>query len=81
MATKIQALAEKNKLFEALLNDESDASPFKNFIKRGVEKIIQESLESEVSEFLGRDYYAHRDEAAPHKGYCKFPLKIDPHSQ
>ncbi len=69
MATKIQASVEKNKLFEALLNDESDASPFKSFIKRGVEKIIQESLESEVSEFLGREYYAHREDDAVHKGY------------
>jgi transposase-like protein len=69
MATKIQASAEKNKLFEALLNDEGEGSPFKNFIKRGVEKIIQETLELQVTEFLGRDYYAHRESDAPHKGY------------
>ena len=69
MATKIQASAAKNKSFQELLNDESDASPFKNFIKRGVEKIIQETFEAEVTEFLGRDYYAHREDDAPHKGY------------
>ena len=69
MESKIQGSIEKNKLFEALLNDEGDSSPLRTFIKRGVEKIIQETLESEVTEFLGRDYYVHREDATGQKGY------------
>ena len=67
MESKIQGSIEKNKLFEALLNDEGDSSPLRTFIKRGVEKIIQETLESEVPEFLGRDYYVHREDATGQK--------------
>lgn len=66
MANKIQASEEKNKLFAALLHD---ASPLTDFIRQGVEKILQETLEAEVTEHLGRNYYEHRQDDAPHTGY------------
>jgi len=51
MASKIQASVEKNKLFEALLNDEGDSSAFKTFIKRAWKRSSRKHLKPKSRNF------------------------------
>ncbi len=60
MEKKIKASEEKDKLFEEILRS-SDPGAFREFVGRGVEKVLQESLEEEVREFLGPGWYEHRE--------------------
>ena len=67
MESKLRASIEKNKLFEEmLLSKEEDV--YREFFKRGMEKLLQESLEQEVTDYLGRDWYQRSREEKP-KGY------------
>ncbi len=62
MEKKIRASEEKDKLFKEVLKN-ADPTAFRELISRGMGKLVQESLEEEVSEYLGRDWYEHRDRA------------------
>lgn len=54
MKAKLRASEVKHKLFEEIFTTE-DENIFKEFFKRGMEKLLQESLEEELTEYLGRD--------------------------
>jgi putative transposase len=50
--------------------DESDEGEITTTIIRlGVERLIQEMLEEEVKDYLGRDHYQRRDPEQEHRGY------------
>ena len=53
---KVRPSEEKTKRLKELLGPEGEGV-FKDFIKVGMEKLLQEALEGEVTEFLGRDWY------------------------
>jgi transposase-like protein len=61
MSVKVKASIEKNKLFEELLQSDRE-NIFHDFFKRGMEKLLQESLEQEVTDYLGRDWYQRKEE-------------------
>lgn len=67
MNTKVRASEKKNKLFEEVFQEEG-GDVFREFFKRGMEKLLQESLEGEVTDYLGRDWYEHNSERK-RKGY------------
>jgi transposase-like protein len=72
MSTKLNASAQKNKLFEEIIRMEGiggGGDIFREFFKRGMEKLLQESLESEVTDFLGRSWYEHNGSEGKTKGY------------
>lgn len=64
MNTKVRASEKKNKLFEEIFNSDTE-NMFREFFKRGMEKLLQESLEEEVTEYLGRDWYRRKEEETP----------------
>lgn len=68
MNVKVKPSEEKTKQLEALLGSEG-VGAFKDLIKVGMEKIIQEALEGEVTEFLGREWYKRQETEQGLKGY------------
>jgi transposase-like protein len=68
MSTKIRPSEQKHKLFQQLINRE-DPDLFREFFKRGMEKLLQESVEGEVTDFLGRAWYEHQQEETSKRGY------------
>ncbi len=38
-------------------------------LRLGAQRLVQELLEQEVTDFLGRGHYEHREEEQPHRGY------------
>lgn len=68
MKRKLRASELKAKLFQEIIESE-DLSSGKDLIKYGMEKILQETLEAEVTEFLGRQWYERQDKEARTKGY------------
>jgi transposase-like protein len=70
MSTKLNASSQKNKLFEEMLKmEEGGGDLFRESFKRGMEKLLQESLEGEVTDFLGRSWYEHNGSEGRRKGY------------
>jgi len=68
MSVKVKPSEEKTKQLKELLGPEG-IGLFKDLIKVGMEKVVQEALEGEVTEFLGRDWYKRQEEKAEFKGY------------
>lgn len=68
MSVKVKPSEEKTKRLEELLGQEG-ALVFKDLVKVGMEKILQETLEGEVTEFLGREWYQRNQEGENTKGY------------
>jgi transposase-like protein len=68
MQVKVKPSEEKNKQYAALLGTEG-AEAFKNLIKVGMEKLLQEALEGEATEFLGRDWYKRKENDKELKSY------------
>lgn len=56
-----------NKLREILNSERQEV--LKGFFKTGMEKILQEALEGEVTDFLGREWYQRGDEKEEFRGY------------
>ncbi len=59
MSHKVRPLDELNKQLNAILFSE-DNSLISNLILRATEKIIQQALEEEMNDFLGRRWYEHK---------------------
>ena len=68
MKNKIRPSEEKHKLFQELIEKE-EPEIFREFFKRGMEKLLQESVEREVTDFLGREWYEHHQEGVHQSGY------------
>ena len=66
--TKVRPSEEKTKRLKELLGSEGEGV-FRDFIKIGMEKVIQEALEGEVTEFLGRDWYQRKEGDEKFNGY------------
>lgn len=49
----------------ALLDDGSREAPVSEFLRLAVKRVVQEMLEQEVSDFLGRERYERREDAQP----------------
>ena len=67
-----------NQIFELLENGSKDDENFmSSLIKMSIKKIIQETLEQEVTDYLGRGYFERNDEARPgqRNGYENRNLK------
>jgi len=65
---KVRPSEEKTKRLKELLGPEGEGV-FKDFIKVGMEKLLQEALEGEVTEFLGRDWYQRKESDDKSNGY------------
>ena len=65
---KVQPSEQKRKLFEEALKKEGQTI-LETWHQHCQETMIQESLEAEVSEFLGRKWYEHGFQNNSHKGY------------
>jgi len=68
MSNKIRPSEQKHKLFQELIERE-DPEVFREFFKRGMEKLLQESVEGEVTDYLGRQWYEHRGSGDAKAGY------------
>ena len=77
--TKLPPSVSMNKAIQQLLHDGTDAEDLVGeLLRRGSAAILQEGLEGEVTEFLGRDRYERREEDMPsgyRNGYRKRHLK------
>jgi len=52
----------------------SDSSFIGSFITRAIQRFVTESLEQEVADFLGRDYYQRRD---TNENLTGVPLRLE----
>lgn len=68
MTTKVKPSEHKTKQLSELLGSEGTLV-FKDLLKVGMEKILQEALEGEVTEFLGREWYQRQSEDESNPGY------------
>ncbi len=68
MSAKVKPSEGKNKQLQELLGPEG-IGVFKDLLKVGMEKVIQEALEGEVTEFLGRNWYKRQENDEEFKGY------------
>lgn len=69
MATNVPPSEEMNKrLFELLSGREETQDMLSELMRRGAERVIQETLEEEVTAFLGRERYEHKEQESP-SGY------------
>lgn len=46
-----------------------EGSILTELVKKGVQHLLQEALEQEVTDHLGRGHYERRKEESPHQGY------------
>ncbi len=65
---KVRPSEEKSKRLKELLGPEGEGV-FRDFIKVGMEKLLQEALEGEVTEFLGREWYQRNGDDKEFNGY------------
>lgn len=76
MSKKIKPSQQLSKRIEQLTSGEKQADDLlAEMLELGSRKILQEALEAEVDEFLGRDWYAHSDQKP--KGYRNGYLSKD----
>jgi putative transposase len=68
MTAKVKASEIKTKQLSELLGTEG-ITAFKDLVKVGMEKILQEALEGEVTEFLGREWYERQSGEESKRGY------------
>lgn len=68
MTAKVKPSEMKTKQLNELLGTEGILA-FKDLMKVGMEKILQEALEGEVTDFLGRDWYERQSDQAANEGY------------
>jgi len=56
---------------EALMNGafEDQEDLLSQLVRLGVQQLVQEALEQEATDYLGRDHYEHRREGQEHRGY------------
>ena len=66
MGKKVRPTDRKRKMIEQLVSGECETEDFiSQLLKLGAERILQETMEQERTEFLERDWYAHRDGEQP----------------
>ena len=65
---KVSAKEQKSKVYEEYLREEGVLT-FEQFQKAGIEHLLQEAVESEVDEFLGRKWYEHGADDDAFRGY------------
>ncbi len=68
MTAKVKPSEIKTKQLSELLGTEGVIA-FKDLMKVGMEKILQEALEGEVTDFLGRDWYERQSDQSTNPGY------------
>jgi putative transposase len=68
MNAKVRPSEKKNNEFREILKSEGTGL-FQNLMKAGLEKLMQEALEEEVTDYLGRDWYERNAEEKELKGY------------
>lgn len=54
-------------LFSGGITGDEDVTS--TLLRLGAQRLVQELLEQEVTDFLGRGHYEHREEEQPHRGY------------
>jgi putative transposase len=68
MNAKVRPSEKKNNEFREILKSEGTGL-FQDLMKAGLEKLMQEALEEEVTDYLGRDWYQRNPEEKEIKGY------------
>jgi putative transposase len=69
VAKRVPASVQTDQSIRELLSSGSSGDVRSELIRLGVRRIIEEALEREVSEFLGRKFYQREQEAGPVRGY------------
>ena len=71
MQRKVLPSERMNKALDMLLQDEGQARDdlLGELIRRGSERILQQALEAEITDFLGRGHYERASDETPRSGY------------